>query len=391
MSLPDELPYEIRQDGEYRDMWVYCESRDGQLLDVSLEMLGKARELMDAYNDEYETDENVVAVVVGPDAPLLGKEAIEHGADIAYVAEHDELEVFRLWPYTRVVARAALLNDGYKDYDKPRYFLFPASNNGRDLSATVAGRLDTGLASDCDELYIEDVEIKHRFKTGGDPTVFERILHMVRPDFSGFEHSTILCLDNLDRDFHPQACSVIPGAFDVPEPDRSRDGKILNIPVQLEDKDTLITVKERRKLDTGVDLGKHDTVVAVGRGINEDPSHGLRLGADLTKLLEGGYGLSRGVITANYEVEGGVAQFVDEERQIGETGQVVEPELYIAAGISGAIQHKTGMDNSEFIISINTDLEAPIKDFSDVFVHGDLFEVIPQLMKEVERLKEGER
>lgn len=379
------------QGGTYRDMWVYCESRDGQLLEVSREMLGKARALMDDYNEEYEAEENVVAVILGPDAPLLGKEAIEYGADIAYVAEHDELEIFRLWPYTTVTTTAATLTDGYKDYDKPRYFLFPATNNGRDLSATVAGCLDTGLASDCDELYIEDVEIKHRFKTGGDPHVFERILHMVRPDFSGFEHSTILCLDNQDRDFHPQSCSVIPGAFDPIEQDTTRNGKILNIPVKLSKADTRVVVKERRKLDEGVDLTQFPVVLAVGRGINEDPSGGLKIGAQLASVLESELGLSRGIITANYEVEGSVSQFVDEERQIGETGQIVEPEVYIAAGISGAVQHKSGMDQAEFIISINTDPEAPIKDFSDVYVVGDLFQVLPQLHKEIEALKEGSK
>ncbi|MDX1612376.1 MAG: electron transfer flavoprotein subunit alpha/FixB family protein, partial [Candidatus Thermoplasmatota archaeon] len=356
----NEDAYDVISGGTYRDMWVFAESRDGEFLPVALEMLGKARELMDAYNEEYDADEKVVAVVVGPDAPLLGQEAIEHGADIAYVAEHPELEVFRLWPYTRVVAEAALMNDDYKDYDKPRYFLFPATNNGRDLSATVAGRLDTGLASDCDELYIEDVEIKHRFKTGGDPQVFERILHMVRPDFSGFEHSTILCLDNPDRDFHPQACSVIPGSFQAQATDTSRTGKILNIPVNLQEMDTQVVVKNRRKLDDGVDLTQFPVVVAIGRGINDDPTQGLKLGTQLSKVLDTELGLSRGIITANYEVDGAVQQYVDEQRQIGETGQVVQPEVYIAAGISGAVQHQAGMRTSKVIVAINKDADAPI-------------------------------
>ncbi len=375
--------------GTYRDMWVFCETRDGKLLDVSLEMLGKARALMDTYNEEYDTDESVVAVVLGHDAPALGAECLTHGADIAYVAEDDQLEPFRLWPATTVVSHAATMNDDYKDYEKPRYFLFPATYNGRDLSATVAGTLDTGLASDCDELYIEDVEIKHPFKTGSEPHVFERILHMVRPDFSGFEHSTILCLDNQDRDFHPQCCSVIPGSFEIAPPDRSRigQGRILNIPVQLAERDTKVVVKNRRKLDSGVDLTQYDVVVAVGRGINDDPSKGIKIGLDLARAVEGDLGLSRGVITASYEIDGSVEQYVAEERQIGETGQVVEPEVYIAAGISGAIQHKTGMDQSEFIVTVNTDEEAPIKDFSDVFIKGDLFEVLPKLAELIEKFK----
>jgi electron transfer flavoprotein alpha subunit len=382
--------YEVYKGAEYRDMWLFAESRDGELKDVSREMLFKARELMDEYNDVYDTDENVVAVVLGEDAPALGAECVEYGADVAYVAEDPELEPFRLRPYTTVVTTAATMTDDYKDYDLPRYFLFPATHNGRDLSATVAAKLDTGLASDCDDLYIENNEIKHPFKTGGEEKEFERVLHMVRPDFSGFEHSTILSLNNQDRDFHPQCCSVIPGSFEIAEPDRQRvqEGRIMNIPVKLRNKDLAVEVTKREKLDEGVDLTSEDRIVAVGRGIGEDPSGGLELGADFKKTLEAGFGLSRGVITASYNVDGNVEGFVDEERQIGETGQVVEPDLYIAAGISGAIQHKTGMDDSEFICSINTDPQAPIKDFSNIYVNGDLFEVIPKVQQFVEEIRE---
>jgi len=384
--------YEATQDASVEDMWVFCESRDGHLRDISLEMLGKARQMMDDYNEEYDADENVVAVVLGEDARGLGGESIEHGADIAYVAEDDELTPFRLRPYTTVVANAALMRDEYKDYDKPRYFLFPATHNGRDLSATVAGKLDTGLASDCDDLYIEDTEIKHPFKTEGEEKVFERVLHMVRPDFSGFEHSTILCLDNPHRDFHPQSASVIPGSFEIPEPDRERlqDGRILQLPVKFRDGDLDVEVTKREKLDEGVDLTEEERVVAVGRGIGEDPTEGIEIGVELANALEGGFGLSRGVITASYNVDGNVESYVDEERQIGETGQVVEPDVYIAAGISGAVQHKTGMDDSEFICSINTDPEAPIKDFSNVYIHGDLFDVIPRLIEEIQTIREGD-
>ncbi|PSG96646.1 electron transfer flavoprotein subunit alpha [Thermoplasmatales archaeon SW_10_69_26] len=384
--------YEATQDASVGDMWVFCESRDGQLRDVSLEMLGKARRMMDDYNEEYDADENVVALVLGQDARGLAGECVQHGADVVYVAEDEQLVPFRLLPYTTVVANAALMRDEYKDYDKPRYFLFPATHNGRDLSATVAGKLDTGLASDCDDLYIEDAEIKHPFKTEGEETVFERTLHMVRPDFSGFEHSTILCLDNPHRDFHPQSASVIPGSFPVPEPDRDRlqEGRILQLPVKFREGDLDVTVTEREHLDDGVDLTDDERVVAVGRGIGEDPTEGLELGLELSDALGSGFGLSRGVITASYNVDGNVESYVAEERQIGETGQIVEPDVYIAAGISGAVQHKTGMDESEFICSINTDPEAPIKDFSNVYIHGDLFEVVPRLIDEIERIREGD-
>ncbi len=385
--------YEATQDGTYRDLWVFAESRNGRLKDVSLEMISKAREMMDDYNERYDADENVVAIVLGEDARRLGGECVEHGADVAYVAEDEELVPFRLRPYTTAVAHAAQMRDGYKDYDKPRYFIFPATHNGRDLSATIAGKLDTGLASDCDELYIEDTEIKHPFKTEGEQKVFERVLHMVRPDFSGFEHSTILCLDNPHRDFHPQCASVIPGSFEISEGDRERlqKGRIIQLPVKFREEDLTVKVTKTQALDEGVDLTEDARVVAVGRGISEDPTHGIELGLQLSRALEGGFGLSRGVITASYNVDSSVESYVAEQRQIGETGQVIEPDIYIAAGISGAVQHKTGMDDSEFICSINTDPEAPIKDFSDVYVHGDLFDVIPRLIDEIERIREEDK
>lgn len=365
--------------GEYRDMWVFCETEDGQLRTVSKEMLAEARRLMDQYNKEYDETERVVAVVIGPRAHHLGEEAIAHGADAAYVADHEELEVFRLAPATRVVADAALLKDEQKTYDKPRYFLFPATNNGRDLSATIAGRLDTGLASDCNHLYIEDVEIKHKIKSGGDPKVFPKILHMKRPDFSGFEWSTILCIDNPDHDYHPQCASVIPGSFQQNEPDPTRRGQIVEIPVNLEPSDLRVKVTKREPIEKGVDLTQYEAVVAVGRGIGEDPTRGIKIGVDLAKALDGDLGTSRGVVTASYQVEPTVEQYLHEERQIGETGQIVEPKVYIALGVSGAIQHKKGMDKSKFIITVNKKDETPIKEFSDIYVVGDLFDVAPRL------------
>ncbi len=365
--------------GEYRDMWVFCETDDGQLRSVSNEMIAHARNMMDAYNKEYSENERVVAVVIGPRAHALGEEAIARGADVAYVADHEELEVFRLGPATRVVADAALMKNEKKSYDKPRYFLFPATNNGRDLSATIAGRLDTGLASDCNHLYIEDVEIKHKIKSGGDPKVFPRILHMKRPDFSGFEWSTILCIDNPDHDFHPQCASVIPGSFQESEPDPERRGELIEIPVRLEPRDLRVKITKRERIEKGADLSIHDAVVALGRGIGEDPTRGIKIGVDLAKALGGDLGVSRGVVTASYQVEPTVEQYIEEERQIGETGQVVAPKVYIALGVSGAIQHKKGMDKSDFIVTVNKKDEAPIREFSDVYVVGDLFDVAPRL------------
>jgi electron transfer flavoprotein alpha subunit len=382
------------QDETYRDMWVYCETQQGELIDVSREMLGKARQLMDEYNETYGGDEadnpeDVVAVIVGDGVGDLAEEAISYGADRVVYHEDERLARFRHKPFTEIFCHMCRDWDvEWRDYHEPRYTVFPATNNGRDLSALVQGELDSGLASDCSGLYIEEAMISNPAKTGnpGDSREFERILHMKRPDFSGFEYSTILCIDKPFRDFHPQGASVIPGAFELPDPDPEREGEVVEHDLELPDDWFQIEITEYDQLDDGVDLTGHDVVVAMGRGIDrQDPTEGIELGLELADQFEdAGFGLSRGVITASYEFGGHVEQYITEERQVGESGQVVEPDLYIAAGISGAVQHKVGMDESETIVAINTDPTADIRDFSDYFIEGDLFEVIPQLVDALE-------
>ncbi|MCU4799639.1 electron transfer flavoprotein subunit alpha/FixB family protein [Halobacteria archaeon HArc-gm2] len=383
----------------YRDMWVYCETQQGELIDVAKEMLGKARELMDEYNSDSDAEgayggdedgepEDVVAVVIGSDVEDLAEEAVAYGADRVVYHDDERLERFRHKPYTEIYAHMCRdFEADWRDYHEPRYNVFPATNNGRDLSALVQGELDSGLASDCSDLYIENAMISNPAKTGtpGDSREFERVLHMPRPDFSGFEYSTILCIDKPHRDFHPQGASVIPGAFDLPEPNHDREGELVEHDLDLPEEWFQIEILEADQLDEGVDLTGNDVVVALGRGIGDDPTAGIELGVDLVDQFENAdLGFSRGVLTASYQFAGHVEQYVNMERQIGESGQVVEPEVYIAAGISGAIQHKVGMDESETIIAINDDPDADIRDFSDYFIQGDLFEVLPRLTEAVE-------
>jgi electron transfer flavoprotein alpha subunit len=399
---------------EYRDMWVYCETQAGDLVDVSKEMLGKARQLMDQYNEDYGVsaseasrgsedsssgeEERVVAVLVGADASDHVEDVIAYGADLVVYHEDDRLERFRHKPYTEIfcdMARAGgdLAAEGreevdWKDYHEPRYTVFPATNNGRDLSALVQGELDSGLASDCSGLYIEEAMISNPAKTGkaGDKKEFERVLHMKRPDFSGFEYSTILCIDKPNRDFHPQGASVIPGSFEIPDPDYEREAEVIDYEMELDDDWFQVDVTEFDRLSGGVDLTGNEVVVAVGRGIGDDPTTGVELALDLVDAFDDAdLGLSRGVITSSYSFDGHVEQYITEERQIGESGQEVQPDVYIAAGISGAIQHKVGCDESETIIAINTDADADIADFSDYVIEGDLFEVLPRLTEAVER------
>ncbi|WP_226012665.1 electron transfer flavoprotein subunit alpha/FixB family protein [Halomicrobium salinisoli] len=394
----------------YRDMWVYCETQQGELIDVSREMLGKARQLMDDYNSEYGVSaseasggsedsssggdedgnpEEVIAVVIGDEVSDLTDEIVSYGADRVVYHEDERLARFRHTPYTEIFCHMCRDSDfGWRDYHEPRYTVFPATNNGRDLSALVQGELDSGLASDCSGLYIESAMISNPAKTGkpGDSEEFERVLHMKRPDFSGFEYSTILCIDKPFRDFHPQGASVIPGSFEIPEADPERRGEVVEHDMDLPDEWFQVEVTEYDQLDEGVDLTGHDVIVALGRGIGDAPTEGIELGLDMVDAFEDAdLGLSRGVITSSYGFEGHVEQYVGEDRQIGESGQVVEPDVYVAAGISGAIQHKVGMDESDTIVAINTDPDADIREFSDYFVEGDLFEVLPQLTEALER------
>ncbi|MFC7250254.1 electron transfer flavoprotein subunit alpha/FixB family protein [Halomicroarcula sp. GCM10025324] len=382
---------------EYRDMWVYCETQAGELVDVSKEMLGKARQLMDDYNDDYDENERVVAVLIGSEASEHVDEVVAHGADLVLYHEDDRLERFRHKPYTEIfcdMARAGgeLAHEDrqevdWKDYHEPRYTLFPATNNGRDLSALVQGALDSGLASDCSGLYIENTMISNPAKVGtaGDKKEFEKVLHMKRPDFSGFEYSTILCIDKPNRDFHPQGGSVIPGSFDIQDPDYEREAEVVDYEMELDDDWFLVDVTEFDQLSGGVDLTGNEVVVAVGRGIGDDPTRGVELALDLVDAFDDAdLGLSRGVITSSYQFDGHVEQYIGEDRQIGESGQEVEPPIYIAAGISGAIQHKVGCDEADTIIAINTNPDADIADFSDYVIEGDLFDVLPRLTEAVE-------
>jgi len=397
-------------DGEYRDMWVYCETQQGDLVDVSKEMLGRAREMLDDYNAEPDDDtdrtdvdaaaasyggdedgnpEEVVAVLIGDGVEEHAEECIACGADRVVYHEDERLARFRHKPYTEIFAHMSRdWEQEWRDYHEPRYTVFPATNNGRDLSALVQGELDSGLASDCSDLYIEDAQISNPEKTGqpGTTKTFERVLHMPRPDFSGFEYSTILCLDKPHRDFHPQGASVIPGTFDLPDPDYDREGAVVEHDIELPDDWFQIEITASDQLDDGVDLTGNEVVVALGRGIGENPTEGIELGLELVdQFEEADLGLSRGVITASYQFGGHVEQYITEERQIGESGQVVEPDVYIAAGISGAVQHKVGMDESDTIIAINTNADADIRDFSDYFIEGDLFEILPRLTEALDR------
>jgi electron transfer flavoprotein alpha subunit len=212
---------------------------------------------------------------------------------------------------------------------------------------------------------------------------------MYRPDFSGFLWTTILCLDNrnplIQREYHPQACSIIPGVFSPLTRDTSRKGVIVNYePYISEDDLARVKVLDRRAIKSAIDFDKHKCIISFGRGIKNSPEDNTRLIAKLSEVLDAEIGISLPVSKRPYTVSEGLSsKYFVPDRVIGTSGRKVNPQLYIAVGISGAVQHLAGMKESEFVISINVDENSQIKDESDIFVKGKMEEVLPALIEEI--------
>jgi electron transfer flavoprotein alpha subunit len=269
---------------------------------------------------------------------------------------------------------------------------FSADNIGRQLSSTVMAELDSGLASDINKLVISDLKIAHQHKTKGKEETYERTLEMYRPDFSGFLWTTILCLDNrnpdIARDYHPQACSIIPGVFVPLERDDSRKGIVVEYEPTFDQKDLLVKVISRKIVPSAVDFETKKSIVSFGRGIKEAPESNIKLIADLAKELDAEVGVSLPISKKPYAVsEAASATYMISERVVGTSGRKVAPLLYVAAGISGAMHHLAGMKESEFVIAINADEEAPIKGECDMFIKGKMEDVIPVLIEELRALR----
>jgi electron transfer flavoprotein alpha subunit len=382
---------------EYRHTYVVIEHEEGKPLPVSLEMLGEARRLIDNFNDRYSLNEKVVAIVLGTSVRHLCEELLFFGADAVIYADNPELKNSRNLVDTKVISSIAkdrspikeISPEYFDDFQRPRYMFFAADNIGRQLSSTVMAELESGLASDINKLVIEDLEIKHEHKTKGKPIVYEKTLEMYRPDFSGFLWTTILCLDNrnplIQREYHPQACSIIPGVFSPIIRDTSRKGVIVNYePYISEDDLARVKVLDRRAIKSAIDFDKHKCIISFGRGIKNSPEENTRLVAKLSEVLDAEIGISLPVSKRPYTVSEGLSsKYFVPDRVIGTSGRKVNPQLYIAVGISGAVQHLAGMKESEFVISINVDENSQIKDESDIFVKGKMEEVLPALIEEI--------
>jgi electron transfer flavoprotein alpha subunit len=384
-------------DEKYRHIYVIIEHFEGQVVPVSLEMLGEARRLMDVFNLKYNSSEKVVAVLLGSNVRKLCDELVTYGADSVIYANHEELRYPRNDIDTRVIVQIAkdaeILKEISPEYEntfvKPRYMFFAADNIGRHLSSTVLAELESGLASDINKLVISDLDIRHEHKTKGQSVKYEKILEMYRPDFSGFLWTTILCLDNKNpenlREYHPQGCSIIPGAFKPIERDNLRKGTIVEYSPKI-DQDLKIKILSRRVIERTIDYETCKIVVSFGRGIKDNPEQNIKLVEEFAELLDAEIGITLPLSKKPYELSQNLdSKYMIPNRVIGTSGSKVTPTLYVAVGLSGAIQHVAGMKDSEMVISINTDENSPIVDESDIFIKGRMEQVIPILIDQIKK------
>lgn len=338
---------------EYSSIWVIAEHQDRKINRPTLELLGKARGLADKVKVDLS------AVLVGYEVKPLACELISYGADKVYLVEHEKLKNYTTIPYAKV------LTDLIKK-EKPEIVLFVADTTGRDLAPRIAARLETGLTADCIDLDIGDFEDKVNGRK------YENILYQIRPAFGGDIMATIV-----NPEHRPQMATVRPGTFEALERDPTRRGEIIPYKVELEDSDFITEVLEVVRKEREINLDEAKIIVSGGRGVGG--AEGFNLIKELAELLGAEVGASRAAVDAGW---------IPYSHQVGLTGQTVKPNIYIACGISGAIQHLVGMKNSKKIIAINKDPKAPIFDVVDYGIVGDLFEIIPKL---IEKLKNYQR
>jgi electron transfer flavoprotein alpha subunit len=383
---------------KYRHLYVVIEIEEGEILPVSKEMIGEARRLMDKFNQNYSSKEKVVAVVLGDKIKDLSKELIEIGADSVIYCDHPQLKEIRNTIYTKIISQIAndkeiggqIEPEYAADFKRPRYMFFAADSIGRHLSSTVLAELESGLASDINQLVVEDIEMSHQQKTGGAKETYEKTLEMYRPDFSGFLWTTILCLDNRNpafkRDYHPQACSIIPGVFEPIEPNPEREGKAIEFVPEIDENDLRVKVISREIIQSEVDFETPRTIVSFGRGIKDDPEKNIKLVEQLARELNAEIGITLPISKKPFSISQSLdSKYMIPDRVIGTSGHKTSAMLYIAAGVSGAMQHVWGMKDSGFVVAINPDEDAPIKDECDIFIKGRMEDVIPLLIEEIKK------
>lgn len=331
---------------ENRNVWVFIEQEEGKLADVSLELLGKGRELADTLGSQ------LWGLVCGHGIADLPEKIIQHGADHVLLVDHPELAVYRTLPYTRVAVDLVHKHTPY-------IFIIGASPVGRDLAPRVASAGKVGLTADCTDLQIGDYTIRKENR------VCKDLLYQIRPAFGGNIIATIV-----NPNTRPQMATVREGVMRQLQADPARQGTVETFTPKFEPTDFALKVLSRELRPPTVHLKDAPVIVAGGAGV--DGKQEFQLIEDLANLLGGEVGASRAAVDAG---------LISREHQVGQTGVTVRPRLYIAAGISGAIQHRAGMDKSNKIIAINSDPNAPIFQVAHYKIVGDLREVLPLLIK----------
>ena len=354
---------------EYKGVWVFCEQRQGALMSTDFELVSEARKLADELGCE------VTGLLLGDNVEGIAKELGGYGADKVLVCDSPQLKDYTPDAYAKVVC------DMVNEY-KPEVLLIGATNIGRDLGPRCAARLHTGLTADCTHLDVDAEKYKNFLRTTSnidvDNTKFEENtnLKMTRPAFGGHLMATIIC-----PRFRPQMSTVRPGVMQTRPFDEAGAAKVVveKVTPALTAEDIHVQVLDIKKsAEKLVDLIGADVVVAVGRGISADPDKGIKLAEELAGVLGGVVGASRAVTDEGW---------LSADHQVGQTGKTVHPRIYVALGISGAIQHVAGMQDSENIIAINKNENAPIFDVATYGIVGDLYKVVPELIKEIKAAK----
>ncbi len=372
----EKFTFENTNTADFHGVWVYCEQRRGALMSTDLELISEGRKLADELGAE------LCGVLLGDGVAGLAGELGGYGADKIYVCESPLLH-----DYT-TDAHAKLICDLVAEY-KPEVLLFGATNIGRDLAPRCAARLHTGLCADCTHLDVDVatyVEFLRGNSTLDDKGIGEELLHkkfekdlkMTRPAFGGHLMATIVC-----PRFRPAMATVRPGVMARAPFDKEKAAavQVIRPAFTLTEADVqtevLEVVKAAREM---IDLLGADVVVSVGRGISADVEKGVDLGQELADVLGGVLGGSRVAIDSGW---------LTADHQVGQTGKTVHPKLYIALGISGAIQHKAGMQDSDCIIAVNKNPAAPIFEIADYGIAGDLFKVVPMMIEQFRAAKEA--
>ncbi len=322
----------------YSGVWVWVEQFQGKASSISWEMMGQGRILADQLGAP------LTACVLGAGVEAVAREAIAYGADRVFLADDPTLRAYRTDPYARTLVELV-------QHYKPEVFLMGASARGRDLAGSVATSLYTGLTADCTGLEI-------------DPET--HLLRQTRPAFGGNIMATIITPNH-----RPQMATVRHRVFEMPVPDPSRQGQIVPVAARLTEEQIASKVLDFLLADEEVNLADARVIVAGGRGVGGP--EGFKPLKELAQVLGGALGASRAAVDAGW---------IPYAHQVGQTGRTVRPDLYIACGISGAIQHRAGMSTSRVIVAINKDPEAPIFDLATYGLVGDLFQVVPALTEQ---------